>query len=250
MMRLFELGRDLDTTKGRERWSLHAKRRWELPGAECPRCFHEVGIVGHDYPSVDLSELPQEHEYRKAREASWDEYVRLRDLVRPLVPAGALLLPGMGMGPLVGSVRGRPTPMVLEPWWQLLAQPESVERLLAAGLRGINPQPTALKVGRDVPPMLELELVAGGDYAPECRPTPVGEPCPLCGTQRTMTPPPHWWLDTTSLPDADVFRFREVPSVIVASERFVEVLRSMGGDIRFQATELAPPASREAGAPV
>ncbi|MCP3105569.1 double-CXXCG motif protein [Myxococcus sp. K15C18031901] len=247
-MRLFRLGRDLDLAKGRERWSLHAKRRWGLPGAECPQCFHGGSAFGHAYPSVDLSGLHQEREYRKARLAPWDEYVRLRDLVRPLLPAGVPLLPSLDMGPLVGAVRGRPPPVVLEPAWTLLVQPEAVERLLAAGLRGINPQHTALKVGRDVPPMFELELVAGGDYAPEIRPAPVGAPCPLCSTQPTTARPSPWWLDSASQPNADVFRFREVPAAIIATERFVEVVRSMGGDIRFKATELAPPAARETGA--
>ncbi|MCE9670756.1 double-CXXCG motif protein [Myxococcus stipitatus] len=246
-MRYFELGPTSETVAPKWRWSLAGKRPWRLPGTECPSCEAGGATIALNYPSVDLSELSEEREYRRPRFAPWDEYVRLRDRALPLMPQGAVVRPGTAMGPLAGRLRGLPPPVAMDAPWNLFAQPEGVERLLGAGLRGIKPVPTALKVGRDVPPSLELELQVGGDYAPECRPPLVGEPCPMCGTQRRGLAPYRWWLDPAALPETDVFRFRHNPACTIASERFVEVLRSMG-DTGIRATEIAPPAAREMGA--
>ncbi|MCP3097282.1 double-CXXCG motif protein [Myxococcus sp. K15C18031901] len=246
-MRYYELGPTSDAGATKWRWGITGKRPWGLPGTECPRCEAGGATIALNYPSVDLSGLLEEREYRRARLAPWDEYVRLRDRVLSLMPPGAVVRPGTEMGALVGRVRGLPPPVAMDAPWNLYAQPEGVKRLLAAGLCGIKPVPTALKVGRDVPPLLELELGVGGDYAPECRPELVGEPCPVCGTQRRGLEPYRWWLDRDALPEADVFRFRHNPACTIASERFVEVLRNMG-DTGIQVTEIAPPAAREANA--
>ncbi|WP_407667505.1 SitI6 family double-CXXCG motif immunity protein [Myxococcus dinghuensis] len=246
-MRYYQLTPITDRTATTARWSITGKRRWGLPGTECPRCEAGGSTIGLIYPSVDLSPLPEEREYRKARVVSWDEYVRLRDAVLPLMPPGAVVKPGAAMGPLVGHVRGHP-PLVAMDLRHLYVQPEGAERLLAAGLRGIKPEPTSLKVGRHVAPILELEVLVGGDYAPECRPEKLGDPCPVCGTQRRGLTPYSWWLDSAGLPDTDLFRFRPRPGYIVASERFVDVLHSLG-DTGIQATTIAPPAPHNAGAP-
>ncbi|MCE9667773.1 double-CXXCG motif protein [Myxococcus stipitatus] len=246
-MRYYLLRLITDLAATTVRWSATGRRRWGLPGTECPECGGGGGGVGLDYPSADLSSLPEEREYRRARLAPWDEYVRLRDLCSPFLPPGAVVEPGMGMGPLVGRVRGRPPQVAMDGVWHLYAQPEGVERLVTAGLRGIKPEPTALNVSRDVPPLLELELLVAGDYALKYRPEPLGEPCPICGIQQTTEAPYLWELDEASLPEADVFRFFHHPGCIIASERFVEVLRGMG-DTGIRATEIVPPAAREAGA--
>ncbi|MCP3101733.1 double-CXXCG motif protein [Myxococcus sp. K15C18031901] len=247
-MRYYELDPIFDASATRWRWNLDAKRRWGLPGTECPRCHAAPLAIALNYPRVDLTGLPEEREYRKPRLSPWGEYVRLRDRVLPLLPPGAVVEPGIGMGPLVGRVRGRPSPIAMDVAWHFFAQPEGVERLLAAGLRGINPVPTATKSARDVPPLLELELQLGGDYLPECRPVPEGEPCPVCGFQpMSDSLVDAEWLDASAMPAADVFRFRWAPSMTVASERFVEVLRGMG-DTGIQVKELAVGRPAEAGA--
>ncbi|WP_426732857.1 SitI6 family double-CXXCG motif immunity protein [Myxococcus faecalis] len=227
-MRYFSLAPIFDLGDTRWRWSLNAKRRWVLPGTECPHC-HAGPALGIDYPSVDLSGLPEERQYRKARFVPWSEYAPLQDRVLPLLPAGAVPRSGMGMGPLVGTARGRPPPVAMDMPWRLFAQPEGVERLLAAGLRGITPIPTAVTAARDVPPLLELELQSGGNFAPECGVAPPGAPCTVCGVQRLAEAPKVWWLDPVENSSSlDLFRFRWDPTVTVVSERFVEVLRSLG----------------------
>ncbi len=112
--------------------------------------------------------------------------------------------------------------------WRLFAQPEGVERLLAAGLRGITPIPTAVTAARDVPPLFEFELQSGGSFKPECGVAPPGAPCTVCGVQRLAEAPKAWWLDPVENSSSlDLFRFRWDPAMIVVSERFVEVLHAL-----------------------
>ncbi|MCK8499410.1 SitI6 family double-CXXCG motif immunity protein [Myxococcus fulvus] len=246
-MRYYRLDPIDDAAAAQGRWSLDAKRRWGLPGTECPRCHSSPLAIALNYPSVDLSKLPEEREYRKARVAPWDEYVQLRDRILPLLPPGAVVQPGIGMGPLAGRVRGRPSPVAMDSSWNLFAQPEGVERLLAAGLGGIKSVTTEIKAARDVPPLLEMELQVGGDYVPECRPAPAGEPCPVCGVQRRRRPAVGAeWLDSSAMHGLDVFRFTWNPAMTVASERFVAVLRDLG-DTGIRVTEVAVRWPAEAG---
>jgi hypothetical protein len=75
-----------------------------------------------------------------------------------------------------------------------------------------------------------------------------GEPCPVCGSQPKSDPVVDAeWLDATAMPAADVFRFWWSPATTLASERFVEVLRSMG-DTGIQVKEVTVGRPTEAGA--
>ncbi len=90
--------------------NLNASRKWRLPGVEtCPVCdLQPEGYTMAQYPCVDLSGLPPE-ELKKLSD-SWpvprEEFVRRRELVRPLVPPGAVLKPGAAFGPLQGTRLG------------------------------------------------------------------------------------------------------------------------------------------------
>ncbi|NVJ21204.1 MULTISPECIES: double-CXXCG motif protein [Myxococcus] len=243
-MRYYTLRNAIDREVNHRQWTISARRKWGLPGAACGKCFAEWATISLNYPSVDLSTLPEQREFVKARQEPWSEYIRLRDLVLPFMPDGALVRPGAGMGPLAGQVRGRPPAIAMDAPWNLFVQPAAVEALSEARLRGIKPVSTALKMAPDVPPLLELELLVAGDYAVECRSMPVGEPCPVCGSQEMTLVPARWWLDAATLPDADVFRFRPGPGHIIASERFVAVLQSLG-DTGIQVSEISEPAPNE-----
>src|SRR5687767_7952447 len=79
-----------------------AGHRWGLPGVHCPVCGAIWSLGSDAYPSVDVSQLPEKEKYLARLEKDYVEFERLREQVRPLLPAGVPLWPGTEFGPLEG----------------------------------------------------------------------------------------------------------------------------------------------------
>ncbi|MFP2927766.1 double-CXXCG motif protein [Pyxidicoccus sp. 3LG] len=220
MTRYFELMEP----EGRSRWSgtYRAERRWSLPGLEtCPGC-RATWSSSIPYPSVDLSELKEAHEFEEARPEPFEEYSRLRELVRPSCPPGALLEPGAEFGPLEGSARGKWGPVTLE-MWNVLVREDALQVLLELGLRGIVPVWPHFRRPPS-PRVAELALLPRGRLHPDCLPPERPDPCAVCGREEWWLPT-HRWLDPASLPDdLDVFRLENATTMVVVSERFADAL--------------------------
>ncbi len=81
--------------------------KWGLPGIDtCPACKSTWADIALTYPSVDLTPVASLGDFEKARAEPIEEYERLRELVRPLLPPGAVVEPGSRFGPLVGNAQG------------------------------------------------------------------------------------------------------------------------------------------------
>lgn len=217
--------------------SYHDEHQWGLPGVHCPVC-DAIWSTGVDaYPSVDLSQLPDKDQYVSRLEEDYAEFERLREQVRPLVPAGVPLWPGTKFGPLVGPAKGEFGPLVLYFPWMLLLRREALEQLQAAGARGLKGCRTQLRFRQKNPPeLLELELLPRGRLHPDCLPLDRPVPCEKCG-RMGWSLPEHPMLEAASLPeDLDVFRIGDFGTVLVGTERFVESVRRRGyeQDILFR----------------
>jgi uncharacterized double-CXXCG motif protein len=221
----------------------NAKHPWGLPGVQpCAVCRAGGGIVGLQYPCVDLSALPA-WELEKLSD-SWpvpfEEFHRLRELVRPLAPTSALLEPGTRLGPLEGPASGHFGQLFMQNPWSLYSRREALERLHDAGVRGLKGCPLNVSFRVKRPPELrELELELHGRFHPDCLPPNRKPPCPKCGND-PLTLPERFWLDARSLPaDLDVFRFLDAPGFIIATERFIEAVRRLDLDgVTFQELEV------------
>ncbi|WP_224370555.1 SitI6 family double-CXXCG motif immunity protein [Hyalangium versicolor] len=216
-------------------------RKWGLPGVACPVCHAVWSTIADAYPSVDLSHLPpQEQEKYLARcENDYAEFERLREQVRPLVPPGVHLWPGTGFGPLDGPAQGSFGPLSLVQPWTLLMQREPLERLHAEGLRGLKGCRTQLRFRKKNPPeLLELEVLPCGSIHPDCLPPERPAPCPKCGRLGWTRPDEsELILDASTLPqDLDLFRLEDFLTTLIASERFVQAVRTLGyeQDISFR----------------
>jgi uncharacterized double-CXXCG motif protein len=224
MTSFYEVQRSREAT-----WSstYRVERRWYLPALEeCPGCRANVASL-LTYPAVDLSDMKEVHDVEEARPASFEEYTRLRDLVRPYCPPGAPLEPGTGLGPLMGSTRGKWGAFTLVDLAALFVREDALQALSASGLRGIVPswpqfhRPPA-------PAVAELQLLPHGRLAPDCLPPDAREPCAVCGCDGVVRPL-RYWVDPASLPtDLDAFRLADFPGIIVVSERFASVVRRFG----------------------
>ncbi|WP_141589004.1 double-CXXCG motif protein [Myxococcus sp. AB056] len=216
------------TRPSRYTGNLNAAHRWSLPGlADCPGCGATWSTAGLHYPCVDLTSLPTRHEYEEPRPEPYEEWARLREQVRPQVPPGFVLMPGTKFGPMTGRASGPFGQLHLQAW-SLSLRREALEQLRQAGLQGLNGCPMQLKgSGRNPPELLELQLTPCGRFHPDCLPSDREPPCPTCGVESYGLPAPYL-LDTASIPTtADVFRLADWPTLILATQRFVDAVQRL-----------------------
>jgi uncharacterized double-CXXCG motif protein len=214
--------------------------RWGLPGVRCPHCEAVWSTAGLAYPSVDLSRHPDQAKLLEAYlEEDFEEFERLREGVRPLVP-GSVLTPGTGFGPFLGTARGSFGPFISPVPWMLMMRREALERLQAEGLQGLKGCRTELRFRqKKAPPeLVELEVLPLGLLHEDCIPPEQREPCPRCGREGFILPADPI-LKTASLPrGVDLFRLANFTTVIVATERFVETARRLWPDAGLEPREL------------
>ena len=223
--------------------NLNAAHKWMLPGIKpCSGCGLGGKSSSAQYPCVDLSHLPEEE--RKKLSDPWpvprEEFVRLRELVRPLVPPGAELLPVTAFGPLTGTATGHFGQLFMQNPWSLYLRREALEKLQSAGVRGL--QGCQLNVRfrqKNHPELLDLQLALRGRFHPDCLPRDREPPCPTCGEDKGYSLPQPPILAAASLPaDLDVFRLADWSSLIIASERMADAVRRLELDgVVFQALE-------------
>ncbi|HZI12128.1 MAG TPA: double-CXXCG motif protein [Myxococcus sp.] len=221
-LRIYEL--ESDPTAGYT-GELGATPRWGLPGLkDCPGCGATWAAAALHYPCVDLSQLPGTKEYEKPRAEPYDELMRLLEKVRPLMPQGAILKPGVLFGPMKGWAKGTFGQLYMQNPWTLCLRREALERLQEAGVRGLQGCPLEVRYrGKNPPELFELQLEFHARFHPDCLPAePPPPPCSRCGRESNTLPDPYI-LDAKTLPaTADVFRLADWPTYILATERFVE----------------------------
>lgn len=220
--------------------SIDASHKWGLPGVlNCPACEATWGDNSRTYPSVDLTPVTSQANFESAWPKPIEEYERMCELVRPLLPPGALLEPGAAFGPLEGKAQGRFGPLFTDFSEVLLVQREALNRLQAEGLRGLKGCPTALRFRqRNSPELLELELLPVGRIHLDCLPPDPQPPCPRCGYLIHPLPKPPI-LDASTLPEhLDLFRLEDYSNVNICTGRFVEACERLGLDgVVFQPLE-------------
>ncbi|HZH18286.1 MAG TPA: double-CXXCG motif protein [Archangium sp.] len=205
--------------------------KWGLPGISCPTCKATWSAGSKAYPSVDLTPVASLADFEEARAEPIDEYERLCELVRPLLPQGGILEPGATFGPFEGRAQGRFGQLVApDPWW-LLVQHEALEKLQAEGLQGLKGCPIVLRFRqRNAPKLVELEILPVGRLHLNCLPSNRKPPCPRCG-HKGIPLPDDLLLDASTLPShLDLFRLEDFSSVIICTERFVDACKRLGLD--------------------
>jgi uncharacterized double-CXXCG motif protein len=233
-MRYFKVGED--RSSGYTGY-IEEQHKWRLPGIRrCPGCKSTWSSGALFYPSVDLSAVTSLGDFEEPRAEPIEEYERLRELARPLLPLGALVKPGAEFGPLMGKAQGSFGALAAPYPWLLLVQREALEKLQAEGLRGLKGCRTQLRFRqRNSPDLLEFELLPVGRLHPDCLPPDRKPPCPRCGRDG-LTRPDDMLLDAATLPsDLDLFRLEDFYTTIVCTEGFVEAYRRLGLDgVSFQ----------------
>jgi len=211
---------------------VEAGNKWGLPGVDtCPACKATWANTTKAYPSVDLTPVTALADFAEPRAEPIEEYERLRELVRPLLPPGAVVEPGSRFGPLVGSAQGRFGQFVSNYSDVLLVRREALEKLQAEGLRGLKGCRMEVRFRqRNSPELLELELLPVGRLHPKCLPPDREPPCTRCGREG-LSLPRQPVLDAATLPPhLDLFRLLDMSSLVICTERFAEACQRLGLD--------------------
>ena len=211
---------------------VEAGNKWGLPGVDtCPACKATWANTTKAYPSVDLTPVTALADFAEPRAEPIEEYERLRELVRPLLPPGAVVEPGSRFGPLVGSAQGRFGQFVSNYSDVLLVRREALEKLQAEGLRGLKGCRMEVRFRqRNSPELLELELLPVGRLHPKCLPPNREPPCPRCGRE-DLSLPKQPVLDAATLPpELDLFRLLDMSTLVICTERFAEACQRLGLD--------------------
>lgn len=207
----------------------------------CPQCKATWAGAGLNYPAVDLSGHPAAKKLSKAYlEENYEEYERLREQVRPLLPPDYPLRPGTLFGPLVGTARGPFSAFINMYGDTLLVRPDALEKLHKARLRGLRECQTEMRFRpKGVTELLDLHIEPRGFLHPDCIPRSTPPPCPKCG-RHGFSLPKKPLLDAASLPkDLDLFRLSDRAMVLVVTERFKDTVERLELDgLTFQELEV------------
>lgn len=228
-MKFYELGRD---PSPRYTGNLNASHKWALPGVDrCPVCdLQPEGGTSAQYPCVDLSGLPPEDQEKllDAWPVPREEFIRRRELVRPLAPAYAVLESGAEFGPLQGSGLGYFGQLVMQNPWSLCMRREALEKLQGAGVRGLTGCTTQVRFRtKHAPDLRDIQLEIHGRFHPDCLPPP-NPPCLTCGVAMGHSVPDPYVLDAASLPNhVDIFRLADASTLIIANEHLVDAIHRL-----------------------
>ncbi|AFE03210.1 hypothetical protein COCOR_00011 [Corallococcus coralloides DSM 2259] len=229
MIHFFWLRND-EAVTSRYSGDFDAAHRWGLPGLkDCPGCGLTWSGSGRQYPAVNLSLIPEHWEFEEPRAEPFHELVRLRELVRPLVPPDASLPPGTSFGPLTGTASGQFGPFTWQGTSLMLIRRDALDGLQAAGIRGLLGCKTELRFRQKTPPdILELQIEPRGLLHRDCLPPDLAPPCPTCGHQYFRRPDDPI-LDGASLPtDRDLFRLDNFSTMIIGTGRFKDAVEQCG----------------------
>lgn len=205
----------------RDNGEIHGSHRWGLPGVTCPVCHETWAGSGLEYPSIDLSELPEEALFREARRESLKEYLRLKDMITKAFPSIKKLKPGTSFGPLVGRTIGEISGFVWNLPWTVTLTGEALRGLKSRKLSLPVGVPPILEANNKSPELFELELLPYGKLLNGIYPPGLGF-CYACGRD-AATMPQRLVVEYSSIPqEIDLFRLSNFTTLILATERFVE----------------------------
>ncbi|MFP2958191.1 double-CXXCG motif protein [Myxococcus sp. 1LA] len=221
--------------------ALNASHPWWIPGLkDCADCGATWATTGLDYPCIDLSAFPEHASYREPRAEPQEELNRLIEQLRSWLPPGVHLMPGGTFGPLTGTARGTFGQLHLQNPWTFCLRREALEQLQSAGVRGLQGCRMNLSSrGTPPPELFELQLEQHGRFHRDCLPTPPPPVCTQCGRDDMDLPAPYI-LDAASLPtNVDIFRLADWPTIILATQRFVDTARRLELDgVTFRPVEV------------
>lgn len=226
-MRLFHVQPD-DAHGGKhQQYEINASHTWGLPGIRCSVCGVTWATTGVAYPAVDLAILPSPDQYGGLEPVTVEEFQELRAPIIRLLGASVALPPGTDLGPLVGKAWGKFGDFAWVNPWTMLIRHEVWSKLNSMGLRLPQVVTPKLEFRSKFPPeFLEFQVEPLASLSASSFSSLEPSPCPVCGHDARK--PEQIVAERVSIPSyVDLFRLRDFPTVILATEEFTEAVQDL-----------------------
>ncbi len=199
-----------------------------VPSVLCPTCGHRWIQPGLDYPSVAPSMLAEVEPYLQDNPIAPDRFHALSAELDRILGGRYPIKPGSMFGPLEGRLIGPAPDIAFCKSWDIFLKESAYSGLTGEGIRGLVGVPAKLRVrGKQSDPLLEIQLEAHGRLARRSLPGNAASICRVCGYDDSPLPE-MWWIDARALPTGiDLFRMVDLPAKILATDRFVEVVKKL-----------------------
>jgi uncharacterized double-CXXCG motif protein len=224
-MRFFEIREDESRKKVPY---IDAAHKWGLPGVQCPICNNWWSNVGLEYPSVDLTNFPEEKLYRKARSEPLSEFLKLKQKIADAFPQLTMLNPGAEFGPSVGKTVGKKFEgFVWRAWWTICLESSALEKLKDSGLSLPKTVKAELKFKKEEQEIFEFDLPLKGKLTNGVYDSIQLKYCDACGRDSASKPEEILIEYSSLLTDIDIFRVSNFTTIILVTEKFVETVSKL-----------------------
>lgn len=224
-MRLFQLTLNSNDWN---RYLIEGGHQNSLPALSCDTCGSTWKTTGESYPTVELDGALVAA-LGGRRVLGIDEFTSFRDQLRPLVPAGAPLMPGASFGIFAGTAKGRFFDFAWNESWTMFLQTDAFFRLRDRGVRFPKVGVPKLQFSGkgQFPDLIEPEAVPLIDLSRQGRTQPVAAACLRCGRQPGAFE--EFLLDASVIipQDVDLCRARNNSAVYVVTEHFADAVHSL-----------------------
>jgi len=238
-MEVFEVTEDDDWPYN---YDLVGSRKWCLPGVQCLVCGRTWGAVGAIYPNFKLPPDVDEKPYQTGWPVFNDEFAKLREPLRKFWRTDLPLPPGTQFGPLSGKGFGKFGDITWLHSWVPLIHEDALEELRQRGIHTLVPVTPQIRLrSKREFKHLELHIEPHVEIDLALIPSTEMESCEACGwfrlpERKFPTPENAPRIKRSSIPrELDLFRVKEHESVILATARFTDAVKSLGlSNIKFQ----------------
>ncbi|MGA2866359.1 MAG: double-CXXCG motif protein [Verrucomicrobiota bacterium] len=214
-----------------QRYTFNVMHEWSMPGVKCDACGETGVLFDAVYPRILLPPGIDPKPYKTLWPVSPERIAELAAPILPLIPAGLPFGAGSEFGALTGQCGPRKGDFTWTNYNVPLVSKGALERLKGLGITATPTVDTEVVIKSKRPrsfDYLELDIEPRARIAPEF----LQPQCPKCGRLELVEIP--WDAEPapvlrTSIPEGlDLIRVWEDPGWNLASERFVDAVKTLG----------------------
>lgn len=230
MNKVFRVRPNMEKWRAYTHAVIDGKHEWYIPNVECPVCgWLQVGSE-ICYPYISASSLTSKHLFNGIKAVSQKESETGLEIVKPLLPKGVPAYPGAALDKYRGNHKGGRLEDFYFYYGLRLVSASAFKKLQDLGILSIGATPAEIrprKKGETVN-FVELHVVPRARLAVQKVQKKGQKYCSTCGFDQRSLPAPLT-VFKASIPECeDLFQLVDEPGVILATEKFVNGVISLG----------------------